>query len=645
MSSFKQMPLRVVVLAFVLSIVLLGLAVTVGVVTRQAGALQEAAAERHLEALANEQAGALQARLADALSVSRALASTLGALRTAQQADREAANQIQRALLERNRTVLAVWTAWQPDAFDGKDAENAGKPGHDASGRYVPYWNRGEGIDKIALEPLTGYDQEDYYQLALKSGRETVLEPYLYKVGGHEVLMTSLVVPIQADGKTLGVAGVDIALSDLQAHVAKLKPYETGFASLVSHGGKYLADVDSANVGKPVAALQGELLAAVKAGKPLLQEVFSERAQAAVLQRWTPLHIGESASPWSLVVSVPKDRVLAGVRSLRNIALGIGAGSLLLVSLALVLVLDRLVLRPLGGEPTRAAGVARAVAAGDLTEPIALQPGDRGSLMSALRDMQQQLAQVVTRVRDNAEGVSTAAGEIAQGNTDLSTRTEQQASALQETAASMEQLNGAVQHNADNARHAASLALQARDIARRSGEVVSDVVSTMKEIETDSRQIATIVGTIDGIAFQTNLLALNAAVEAARAGDHGRGFAVVASEVRMLAQRSGDAAREIRTLIGTGVDRVERGTALVDDAGRTVQEVASAIDRVSGLIGEISTASEEQSRGVAQIGEALAEMDRVTQQNAALVEESMAASCSLAQQAEGLVASVAVFKA
>jgi methyl-accepting chemotaxis protein len=249
----------------------------------------------------------------------------------------------------------------------------------------------------------------------------------------------------------------------------------------------------------------------------------------------------------------------------------------------------------------------------------------------------------VSNVRIGSEGVATASAEIAQGNNDLSARTEQQASSLEETAASMEELSATVKQNADSARQANQLAAQASTVAVQGGDVVGQVVETMKGINDSSRKISDIISVIDGIAFQTNILALNAAVEAARAGEQGRGFAVVASEVRSLAGRSAEAAKEIKNLINASVERVEQGTVLVDKAGVTMAEVVSAIRRVTDLMGEISAASNEQSAGVSQVGEAVISMDQVTQQNAALVEEMAAAASSLKSQANDLVQIVAVF--
>jgi methyl-accepting chemotaxis protein len=316
------------------------------------------------------------------------------------------------------------------------------------------------------------------------------------------------------------------------------------------------------------------------------------------------------------------------------------AGALLLVSLAIT----RSLLRQLGGEPNVAADITRRIAQGDLTVDIALKGGDQSSLLYAIKSMRDSLSSIVGHVRTGSEGVAAASAEIAQGNNDLSARTESQASALQETAASMEELSSTVSQNADNARQANQLAQNASTVAVQGGAVVAQVVDTMKGINESSRKISDIISVIDGIAFQTNILALNAAVEAARAGEQGRGFAVVASEVRSLAGRSADAAKEIKNLINDSVQRVEQGSALVDQAGVTMHDVVNSIRRVTDIMSEISAASSEQSAGVSQVGEAVAQMDQATEQNAALVEEMAAAAASLKSRSNELVDTVSVFK-
>ncbi|MDQ1260109.1 MAG: hypothetical protein QG643_1933 [Pseudomonadota bacterium] len=314
---------------------------------------------------------------------------------------------------------------------------------------------------------------------------------------------------------------------------------------------------------------------------------------------------------------------------------GVGA------ALALALVFVRSITRPV----RQAVGLAHAVAAGDLTTRVDVQGSNEISrLMRSLTEMQERLAVVVHQVRAGSHQVATASTQIAMGNHDLAARTESQASALEQTAASMEQLNSTVQQNAENARQANTLAHSASSVATKGGDVVAQVVETMKGINDSSRKIADIIQVIDSIAFQTNILALNAAVEAARAGEQGKGFAVVAGEVRSLAQRSAGAAKEIKQLITASVERVEQGTAQADEAGTTMVDVVNAIRRVTDLMSQISTASQEQSMGVAQVGEAVTQLDQVTQQNAALVEEMASAADSLKMQAQDLVAGVDVFR-
>ncbi|MBS0341484.1 MAG: MCP four helix bundle domain-containing protein [Proteobacteria bacterium] len=319
-------------------------------------------------------------------------------------------------------------------------------------------------------------------------------------------------------------------------------------------------------------------------------------------------------------------------------------GAALILSVAMAFLITRSLTRQLGGEPDYAANVAHEIAAGNLTVGVHLRPGDKSSMLVAMKEMRDGLARIVGEVRNGTESIASASKQIASGNLDLSARTEEQASSLEETAASMEELTSTVKHNADNARQANDLAATASSVASKGGLVVSQVVETMGAINGSSKKIVDIISVIDGIAFQTNILALNAAVEAARAGEQGRGFAVVASEVRSLAQRSAGAAKEIKALIGDSVEKVDAGSRLVNQAGEAMEEIVASIRRVTDIMGDISAASQEQTAGIEQINRAVTEMDSVTQQNAALVEEASAAAQAMEDQAAKLTQTVSAFK-
>ena len=390
------------------------------------------------------------------------------------------------------------------------------------------------------------------------------------------------------------------------------KPYEAALAKFMDHLNAGKTDEAKALIFTDIRTAQASYLSACDELVKLLDSQMHETAALA--------HQGITGLSWLLGGAVALALVLAGL-----------VASWVIRSIAVPL--------------RHSVAIAQAVAQGNLSTPVEVAGTvETAQLLTALQEMQVSLAKVVAQVRQGSESVSTASSEIAQGNQDLSDRTESQASALEQTAASMEELSSTVKHNADNARQANQLAMSASTVAVQGGEVVAQVVDTMRGINDASRKISDIISVIDGIAFQTNILALNAAVEAARAGEQGRGFAVVASEVRSLAGRSAEAAKEIKSLINASVERVEQGTTLVDRAGSTMSVVVSSIKRVTDIMGEISAASNEQSQGVAQVGEAVTQMDQVTQQNAALVEEMAAAASSLRSQAQELVQTVAVFK-
>ena len=378
-------------------------------------------------------------------------------------------------------------------------------------------------------------------------------------------------------------------------------------------------------------------------GHIALVDVLIKRSQESPLEAKLQGVVALPQWKWWIGTGYFYDDIDAAFWKLARTLLGVTLAIFAIVG-SMAWFMTRSIRRALGGEPADAASFAAQIASGNLAADISVAAGDQSSLLYALNEMRLKLRELVRGIQQSSESIATGSGEIAQGNTDLSQRTEEQAASLQETAASMEQLTATVKQNAENAREASRLAVLANDATERGGRAVDQVIGTMQGIADESNRIGQIISVIEGIAFQTNILALNAAVEAARAGEEGRGFAVVAGEVRSLAQRSAAAAKDIKELIGSSVARVDGGTDQVAMAGERMREIVQSIKRVSDIMGEIAAASVEQSTGIEQVNRAVSQMDEVTQQNAALVEQAAAAAASLDEQAERLRATVGVFR-
>ena len=453
-----------------------------------------------------------------------------------------------------------------------------------------------------------------------------------------------------AAGKVIGIffVGTDIALQQeaLEKQIAAVKFFDTGAVYFVDVRGA-LADArftvhPSANGKKVLEAFpQAEAFLTTLASAP---DGYARRAFATLGStqddKWAVMRKTKAGTGW-LVAEVSEREAMAQYWLNMEIIWALLALTTLLLGAGLFFLIRRTVSQPL----SELTGAVTSVAQGDLTQVFQTQRRDEiGVLIVEVEGMRQRYLQALSQVRASVDSISTASSEIAAGNQDLSVRTEQTASNLQRTASSMEHLTATVQQSAEASRQANQLAASAAEVAARGGTVVGEVVTTMNDINQSSRKIADIIGVIDGIAFQTNILALNAAVEAARAGEQGRGFAVVASEVRSLAQRSAEAAREIKTLIGASVEKVESGSRLVQNAGLTMNEIVGSVKRVSDIIGDITAAAAEQSDGIGEVNTAINQLDQMTQQNAALVEESAAAAESLREQAQRLADAVAVFK-
>ena len=622
-------------------LVIASLAITATVIGIKSSSTAEEATMELARTSSREAASALQTRIRANLASVAALGGAMTATKTADiPLARPQIDEMVKATLLGAEDFIGAAVTWEPNALDGKDADYVGKkPAYDDTGRYMPYWTRKPGggfnVDAIVFDPAPGAN--DWYDIPKKTGKVFFTEPYNYPIDGKPVLMASLVAPILINGKFQGVASADFTLTQLGKILADLKVIQGGQLALVSNGGLYASHPNADQVNKKAEDIPAAGLEAIRKGQP-----FEYRDAQGLVHLIQPVVVHADTLPWSVRMSFPHSVAAASARELTVYTLVVAVICALATALILVTVVVRL-MKPLRALSDAMTGLASGDA--DLSTKLRVEGNDELAAIGAgFNTFVGKIHGVLGQVRNSADGVALASAEIAQGNHDLSARTEHQASALEETAASMEELNSTVQQNADSARQANQLAVNASAVATQGGEVVGQVVETMKGINDASRKIGEIISVIDGIAFQTNILSLNAAVEAARAGEQGRGFAVVASEVRSLAGRSAEAAKEIKTLINTSVERVEQGTALVDKAGVTMAEVVSSIRRVADIVGEISAASGEQQAGVAQVSEAVSSMDQTTQQNAALVEQMAAAASGLKSQADELVGVVGVFK-
>jgi methyl-accepting chemotaxis protein len=643
--------------------------------------------------IAKQRAQEIEEYLNDDLGIIRNMAHALSALKKAQLTDREAINKIMFELLDKHPSLIAIWSCWEPNAFDGKDQEYVGKPGHDATGRYIPYVNRASG--SITLDPLGGYDSGEvgaFYQAMKQNQQETILDPYLYKIGDKEYLMTSLVVPIVIDNVFLGIVGVDLLLSDLQRMVEAIKPFERSYSILVSNNGTYVAH------GTNPAAAGKSFLEANKEMDTLhnLKQKILEGKNFAIGKKslttgemshfiFNSLKVGDSTTPWSLTVSIPESVILhqAFVVTMRIVIIALISIAAMVI---FVLNFSQRIAKPIQriteraqrlavgdlrdlatddhqsmvhredeiGEIERAfkkltlyleekASCAREIADKNLTVDVNVSsPHD--TLGHALQEMVLALHKLIDSLQETVKQVSSGAQQISESGQVLSIGTSKQASSLQQISSTLNEV-------ASHAKKSEAVATETRDLAHLAIQSASagheelvKLLSGMSTINQSADHIKKIVKTIDSIAFQTNLLALNAAVEAARAGESGRGFAVVAEEVRNLAQRSGASVLETTKIVDETVAGIVSSNQLIEGTTEQFGRISANSQQMLKLVENVVTESVAQTQNLDMIVVALSQIDQVTQQTAANSEESAAAAQQLAGQAILLKEQIEQFK-
>lgn len=626
--------------------------------------------QARLTALGEAQASDISRRLEKALELATELARTNAMMAADNDGpatlpiDRQAMSNIVRQRVMDNPELLDAFIGWEPNAFD-TDADYQGQTalGYGEEGRFMPWWYRaqsgrvevlglGETMESTALQP-NGIREGEYYLCPKETGRACIIDPAPYDYNGQTILVTSFNVPIMVNGVFRGSAGVDLSLDFIQGLLSSANEalyHGAGSMALVSANGTVVGySNDDTAPGRAAGEVFDDSMAR-QLPDGGHREIMNASGEVLTLQ--LPVQIGEHAR-WQLLLQVPKSAVYADFNVLqkelaaqqRHALLTMALVGLFISALGLGALwwVGQRIARPLRAMAERMRQIANGD--GDLTQRLPVMGRDEpAQLAEAFNQFVDRMEMVLIDIRDSSHSVQLAAAEISSGSHDLSRRTENTAANLEESAAAMEELTSTVEHSAYATKEANGLAFDAASMARGGGEQMSRVVATMSRIRETSEKIETIVDVIDGIAFQTNLLALNASVEAARAGEHGRGFAVVAEEVRGLANRSAQAARDIKALITTSSHETVSGAELVDAASQAMGDIVEKVGRVSTVIEELSRATSEQSTGIGQVNQSITQLDDMTQQNAALVEQSAAAAESLNQQAQRLATTVGAFR-
>ena len=632
-------------IVFIGLIVMISFVSTIAFVGFKASKMAQQSAESLCEEMAFRYGATTQANLEVGMDAARTMAQVFEALKRSGNPDRDVMDAILKQVLEKNSGFLGTWSCWEPNALDGKDSEYINMPGSDATGRYIPYWNRGSG--RITVEPLLDYNTPgagDYYLLALKSGTDQILEPYLYPIGGKEVMLTSIVVPIKVGGKVLGVAGVDIALDALTELLRDIKPYGTGYGYIVSNGGLLVAHPKKDIIGKDFIERQGEgvrkpIREALKQGKKYSFHRVSELTNMASFQILTPIHVGKTTTPWSFIISVPEKTIQKEARGLILSIITIGAVAVLIIGGAIWWISNSIV-TPIRKVVNGLKDIAEGE--GDLTKRLDIKSKDEVGELAGWFDLFMENLQGIIRdsvqhtqsVDESSTALLNIAGHLAKGSDEASelsmnasSASEQMSSNVSAVAAVMEEASTNISMVATASEEMSATINEITENSERARAISEDAVKQatetseqMADLKQSAIEISKVTETIHEISEQTNLLALNATIEAARAGEAGKGFAVVANEIKDLASQTAQATQDIKIKIeniqnttNSSVDRIGTITGVVEDIHQIISTIATAVEEQSATTSEIAVNIAQVADGVQDANRNVTESSNASQ--------------------------------